>query len=85
MKMLKLDTLEERRKLFCLRFAKGCLKNEKVKNVFPRKVNNHEMNRRNAEKYKVSRAKTKQYNCFAIPYMQKLLNEDHAKILKSMV
>jgi hypothetical protein len=49
MKMLKLDTLEERRKLFCLRFAKGCLKNEKVKSLFPKKENNHKMKNRKVE------------------------------------
>ena len=82
--MLRIDTLEERRKMLCLRFAKGCLKNEKVKDVFPRKVNNHKMKKRKAERYKVNRASTKRYKISAIPYMQNLLNEEHAKNLKTM-
>ena len=84
LKLLKLDTLQERRKMLCLRFAKGCLKNEKVKDVFPRKANNHKMKKRKAEKYKVNRTNTKRYQISAIPYMQNLLNEDHAKTLKAM-
>ena len=32
LKVLKLDTLEKRRELLCLRFAKNCTKNEKVRN-----------------------------------------------------
>ena len=60
LKLLRLDTLEERRKMLCLRFAKGCLKNKKV-----------------------NRANTKRYEMSAIPYIQKLLNEDNAKSLKT--
>ena len=35
LKFLKLDTLEKRRELLCLRFAKKCVKTEKVNNLFP--------------------------------------------------
>ena len=33
---LNLDTLEERRKMLCLKFAKSALKNEKASKMFPR-------------------------------------------------
>ena len=84
LKMLKLETLEERRKLLCLRFAKGCLKNEKVKSLFPKKENNHKMKKRKVEKYKVNRANTKRYKMSAIPYMQRLMNENNAMNVKIM-
>ena len=35
LKMLDLDSLQVRRKKQCLKFAKDCLKNEKMKKLFP--------------------------------------------------
>ena len=35
LKVLKLETLNKRRTNLCLRFAKNCLKNEKMKDLFP--------------------------------------------------
>ena len=40
LKKLKIDSLEERRKKLCLSFAKKCLKNDKVKYMFPIKKKN---------------------------------------------
>ena len=36
LKMLKIDTLDTRRNELCLRVAKNCLKNDKVKTMFER-------------------------------------------------
>ena len=43
LKELNLETLEKRRETLCLKFAKNCLKNEKLKDMFPLKKIKHEM------------------------------------------
>ena len=43
LKMLNLDTLDERRRKMCLKFAQNCLKNEKVKSMFPLKFSKHKI------------------------------------------
>merc|ERR1712218_327565 len=43
LKFLDLDSLQERRKKQCLKFAKDCLKNEKMKKLFPLNVQNREL------------------------------------------
>ena len=40
---LKIESLEDRRKSLCLKFAKKCLQVEKLKKLFPRNVKNHKM------------------------------------------
>ena len=35
LKELNLETLDERRKQICLKFAKNCLRNERVRDMFP--------------------------------------------------
>ena len=61
LKCLNLETLDDRRKSLCLKFAKGSLKNEKVRNMFPLKKNTHSMERRRIEKYRVERIKTERH------------------------
>ena len=73
--MIKLDSLEERREKLCLRFAKQCLRNEKLKSLFPKKVNNHLMEKRNGQKFVVTNALTERYRRSSIPSMQRLLNK----------
>ena len=75
LKILDLQSLEDRRKFLCLKFAKNSLKNEKVKHLFPEKKK-HDYETRFEEKYEVNTAKTKRYKHSAIPYMQMLLNQD---------
>ena len=58
---LKIEKLDTRREQLCLKFAKKCLVNEKVRNMFPKKENMHQMKKRNTQKYKVNFAKTKRY------------------------
>ena len=72
--MLKLDTLDERRRKICLKFAQNCLKNEKVKSMFPLNFSKHKMKLRKTNKFKISKQRTKRYQKSAIPYMQELLN-----------
>ena len=56
------------------RFAKNCLKIEKVRNFFP--VNKKDTkNTRYNNIYKVNFAKTDSYRNSAIPNLQRLLNE----------
>ena len=46
LKILKLENLKRRREQLCLRFAKNCLKNEKVRNMFPNNQSLHKMEKR---------------------------------------
>ena len=74
LKICSLTTLKDRRIQLCKAFARKCTKYEKTSNMFPLKVNNH--NVRNPEKYVVYPANTNRFARSAIPYMQKLLNSD---------
>ena len=76
---LRINTLDERREVLCLRFAKNCIKNEKVKNFFPRKKNNHKMIKRNVQMFKTNKTYTQRYQKSAIPFMQHILNKDNEK------
>ena len=79
---LNLQTLDERRKNLCFKFAKKCLSVDKLKKMFPLNVNQHKMNKRKHEKYKVSKSLTERHKSSAIPYMQRLLNESERKKMK---
>ena len=72
---LGIETLEERRKTLCYRFAKKCLKNEKAEKMFPLNEKKHNMDTRKTEKYIVNHAHTDRLKNFALIYMQNLLNE----------
>ena len=85
LKKLHLQTLDKTREKLCLSFAKKCLKNEKVRGMFPKKESNHKMKKRSEESFKVNFARTKRYKKSAIPYMVKLLNieaEEKRKLFK---
>ena len=73
---LKLETLEKRRTDLCLKFAKGCLKNEKSKDLFQKNKTYHNMKKRKKERFQVKKIKTERYKKTAVPYMVNLLNED---------
>ena len=80
-----MDTLDERRKKICLKFAKNCLKNEKVKNMFPQNESKHGMTLRRRNRFKVNKLRTQRYKKSAVPYMQTLLNnneESRKKIIR---
>ena len=72
-KLLKLEKLKDRRENLCLNFAKKCLRNQKVKSIFP--LNNNKRSLRNQNKYLGKFATTERYKKSAVPYMQNLLNE----------
>ena len=69
-----LHTLSERRKILCKKFAKNCVKSGKMSYLFP--MNPRIANTRNPEKFYVQPASTARLAQSAIPYMQRLLNED---------
>ena len=81
---LNLKNLNVRRENICLNFAKKCLKNDKVKNMFPKRINLHKMKKRSQEIYKINMAKTKRYKKSAIPYMARILNNDNMRKEKNM-
>ena len=71
-----LQTLNERRNKLSLKFAKKYLKNDKTKGMFPLRSKIHTMENRNEEKYVVKYANTDRLKNSAIPYMQRMLNDD---------
>ena len=77
LKTLNLDNLDERRKIICLKFANNCLKNEKVKGLFPKNERTFKLKLRKERKFKTN--KTERYKKSTIPYMQELLNNDEWK------
>ena len=74
--VMKMDSLEERREKLCLKFAKACLRNEKLSDIFPRNNKQHSMEKRIKEIYCVRRARTERMRKSAVIGMQKLLNKD---------
>ena len=73
--MTGLEELSIRRKNRCLQFAKKCLKNPLTYDMFPTNppiVHNVRV----TEKYHVNFAHTESYKQSAVPYCQRLLNQD---------
>ena len=56
--LLDLETLKERRSILSLRFAKKCLTNPKMKDLFPPNKSNHNMRKRNQEHFQVFQLNT---------------------------
>ena len=46
LRIIKLDSLEERRLKICLKFAQQCLRNEKLRDMFPKNLSDHKMKKR---------------------------------------
>ena len=74
-----LKTLFERRSVLCLKFAKSCLKNQEMKKIFPLNPVNYDILTRFREKFKVTQARTERLRNSAVPYMQRLLNQEASK------
>ena len=55
---LDIQTLNDRREMLCLNFALECVKNEKMKNMFPVSEKTHRMPTRDENVYKVHHANT---------------------------
>ena len=69
---------ENKAKLSQLKLEFG-LSLAKNKDMFPLNDKNHQMETRNADKYKVQYANTERLKTFALIYMQNLLNEHEDK------
>ena len=80
--ILLFASLEKRRQNLCLKFAKQCTRNEKLKSMFPKNKKHHSMKKRSAEKFVVRKAYTERYRRSAIPNMQRLLNNSENEKLE---
>ena len=80
-----LETQNNRREQLCLKVAKNCLKNDKTKDMFKLNNKNHDMKSRKKEKYEVNYANTGRYKDSAIPYMQRLLNNEQYKVKEETI
>ena len=72
----KAQTLEMRRENLCLKFAKACVSNEKLSDMFPRTRKDRSMEKRKKEVFLVKRTKTERLRKTALVNMQKMLNKD---------
>ena len=70
-----LDCLKNRREELSYKFAKKCTKSEKTKDMFPKRVKEHQMKTRDEETFMVQKANTERLKNSAIPHMQRLLNK----------
>ena len=77
LKVSGLISLKERRVQLCMKFATKCVKSERNRDMFPRKQ--FVRTTRNPEKFIVTSSKTDRLMDSAIPYMQKLLNDNYKK------
>ena len=61
---------------------KKCVQHEKLKHWFPLKNESpRNIKTRKSEKFKISKALTNRYKNSSIPYMRRLLNDEHSKML----
>ena len=74
--VMKLDTLAVRREKLCLKFAKDCVRNDKLHDMFPKSRKSHLMDIRQNSKFVVKKARTERLQRSAVVNMQKLLNKD---------
>ena len=74
---LKLDSLHERRKKNALKFAKKSVANINFSKFFPRHSGDRTMKTRYPERYVVNKAHTERYRKSAVPFLQRILNEDY--------
>ena len=76
--LMKLDllSLEERREILCLKFAKSGIRNEKLDDLFPKNSREHNMKTRNTNEFNVNFANTERLKKGSIISMQKYLNDD---------
>ena len=75
---LGIDSLYDRREELCLSFARKCTKsaNSQARSIFPPNQTHTTVGTRYPEKYHVNMAKTDRYKDSAVPYMQRLLNDN---------
>ena len=86
--VIGIDSLEQRREKLCLKFAKACVRHEKLSDMFPKSRKQHLMNKRGEDVFSVKRAKTERYKKSAIISMQKVLNTEASEqqdIMKNII
>ena len=76
LKISNLDSLVDRREMLCLKFAKSCVKNNTVRDMFPVNPVDYHVDTRDREVYNVMMANTERLRRSAIPYMQRMLNSN---------
>ena len=79
LRLTGLQSLDKRREMIGLRFAKNSLKDVNFSKLFPLKKTNHVMNVRKPLKYQLNKANTERYKKSTIPYLQGLLNKEVLK------
>ena len=79
LRILNLDTLEDRRTELTKRFANNGIKNNTLTDLFPITNKKHKMNKRSEEKYQINFANTERLKRASIITMQKLLNLENEK------
>ena len=84
LKFMKIDSLKERRVKMALRFAKKSVRQGNFSSLFPLSENAHLMTTRNPERYVVKTANTERMRRSAVPFLQRLLNEDIYKQKKDL-
>ena len=84
LKILKIQSLDDRRRTLCLKFATKSLKNEKVKNMFPINEQKYRIETRKRNKFKIFKSNTNRYDKSAVPYMRRILNEDWQNNMRNM-
>ena len=67
-----------------LTFAKRSLKLENFSKLFPLNESDHLMSKRNPQKYVINISNTERHKKSAVPFLQKLLNEDYSKQKKDL-
>ena len=75
LRILDIETLNDRRIDLCLNFARKSSKRPKMKHMFPLTEKPHQMGTRRPEKFKVQHANTDRLKDSALIFMQNLLNE----------
>ena len=84
LKFMKIDSLKERRVKMALSFVKKSLRQNIFSSLFPLNENAHQMNTRNPNKYVVKNGNTDRMKRSAVPFLQRLLNEDVNKQRKDL-
>ena len=74
--ILDLEELKDRREKFSLNFAQKCLRDNKMKHLFPPNNKNHQMKTRKSEHSKVFHVHTERLKNSLIIYMQNQLNKE---------
>ena len=73
---LNLNSLAERRRHLCLKFAQSGEKHGTLTDLFTKNDKNHDMKMRKSETYKVNFANTERYRKSSVVYLQSELNNN---------